>query len=406
MPDRLPKFEFIVLMAMMFATIAFSIDSMLPALPEIADELSPDAPNRAQLILTSFVLGMGIGTMFTGPLSDTFGRRRVIFGGSVLFIAAALVAAVAPSLELVLIARVLQGLGAAAPRVAALAIIRDLYEGRQMAQLMSFVMLVFTLVPAIAPTIGAVLIWGFGWRSVFIAFVVFSVASVSWLALRQRETLAPENQRPFRLAVLWSGIREMMAIRRVVLATMVLTLVFGILFTTLSVTQPIFDVTFGRADDFHLWFGAIAIVSGSASILNARIVLSLGMRRVITWTLGVVGALSILMAMTAMTAADSPFYFPLYVGWVIVLFSCAGLTIGNLNALAMEPLGHLAGLAASVIGSIATVGAVLIAVPVGLAFDGTPLPAAIGVLICAGVGFVLIRQIDDLPIAAPTDQET
>ncbi|WP_413855420.1 MFS transporter, partial [Albidovulum sp.] len=172
---RLPLPEFIVLLAMMFAMTAFSIDAMLPAMPEIAADLSPEAPNRAQLIVTSFVFGMGLGTFLTGPLSDALGRRRVIIGGATLYCLGAALAWVAPSLWLVLAARLLQGLGVAGPRVAAMALVRDLYAGRQMARIVSITMMVFVLVPAVAPLIGSFIIAGFGWRGIFPAFIVFAV---------------------------------------------------------------------------------------------------------------------------------------------------------------------------------------------------------------------------------------
>ena len=174
----LSKPEFIALTAMLFSTIALSIDAMLPALPEIAAELTPASPNLAQLIVTSFVLGMGVGTLFTGPLADAVGRRRVIMGGAVLYIVGALLAWRAGSLELLLAARFVQGLGAAGPRIAAMAIIRDLFEGREMAQLVSLMMMVFALVPALAPAMGAGIIAVAGWRAIFLAFCVFSVISV------------------------------------------------------------------------------------------------------------------------------------------------------------------------------------------------------------------------------------
>ncbi|MEM7491425.1 MAG: MFS transporter, partial [Pseudomonadota bacterium] len=164
-------------MAMLSATIAFSIDSMLPALPEIGRALSPEAPNAAQLVIVAFVFGMGVGTLFAGPLSDALGRKAVMLGGAGLYCAAAIWAAFAPSLEALLLARVVQGLGASGPRVAAQAMIRDLYMGRGMAKVLSFVMMTFTLVPAIAPLMGAVIMAGFGWRGIFWAFVVFSILS-------------------------------------------------------------------------------------------------------------------------------------------------------------------------------------------------------------------------------------
>ena len=397
MPDRLSRPEFVALMAMLFATVAFAIDAMLPAMPEIAAEVSPEAPNRAQLIITSFVLGMGVGTMFTGPLSDAFGRRPVILAGATLYIAGSAMAWVAQSLELLLAARVLQGLGAAGPRVVALAIIRDLYEGRTMAQLISFVMLVFTLIPAVAPAMGAGIIAVAGWRAIFLAFILFSVISVLWLVLRQRETLQVADRRPFRLAVLADGISQVCANRQVVLTMAVLSLTFGMLFTVLASTQPVFDITFGRAATFHWWFALIAVLSASGSIVNAAIVVRLGLRRVVKISLLsqilFSGAMAGLIFSDHITG-DAQFY--IYVVWTTGVFLMAGLTIGNLNALAMAPMGHLAGMTASIVGSVATVCAVIIAVPIGLAFDGTPRALVLGVLICALVGFLITRLLDDV----------
>ncbi|MEL6643530.1 MAG: multidrug effflux MFS transporter [Pseudomonadota bacterium] len=403
MPDRLSRPEFVALMAMLFATIAFSLDAMLPALPEIAAEVTPDAPNNAQLIVTSFVLGMGIGTLFTGPLSDAFGRRPVILVGSALYILGAVLAWAAPTLEMILLARVLQGLGAAGPRIVALAIIRDLYAGRHMAQLMSFVMLIFTLVPAMAPAIGAGIIAVAGWRSIFVAFIVFSVITTIWFALRQSETLAPSSRRPFQLTVLWSGMAEVLSTRQVVLTMVVLSLTFGMLFTLLSSTQPVFDVAFGRGATFHWWFAVIALISASGSLLNAAVVLRLGMRRVVAMALLAQITLSslmlILMAAFGPTSAQA---FAAYVVWTTGAFLMAGLTIGNLNSLAMAPMGHMAGMTASIVGSVSTVVAVLIAVPVGLAFDGTPVPLVLGVLICAVIAFAVTRRLD---AASPNSME-
>ncbi|MGB1390920.1 MAG: MFS transporter, partial [Paracoccaceae bacterium] len=209
--NAVSKSEFIALIAMMFATIAFSMDAMLPALPEIGDELSPENLNRAQLILTSFVLGMGIGTFVTGPLSDAFGRKPVVYGGAVLFILACLVAWRSSSLELVLAARVIQGMAAAAPRVVGLAIIRDMFAGREMAKIMSLAMMVFTIFPAFAPLIGSGIIALIGWRGIFLAFILFSLISVSWLAIRLPETHPAANRRPFRFPLLVDAARQILS---------------------------------------------------------------------------------------------------------------------------------------------------------------------------------------------------
>jgi MFS transporter, DHA1 family, multidrug resistance protein len=185
----LPFAEFVALMAMLFALTALSIDAMLPALPQIARDLSPDAPNAAQLVVTSFVLGLGLGTLLMGPLSDALGRRRVIAFGIGLYLIGCGLAVIADSMALLLAARVLQGLGIAAPRTAGIALVRDLYEGRRMAKVMSIVMTIFILVPAAAPWLGQFVIALAGWRAVFLAFILCGTAALAWFLTRQPETL-------------------------------------------------------------------------------------------------------------------------------------------------------------------------------------------------------------------------
>ncbi len=375
--------EFIVLMAMTSATVAFSIDAMLPALPRIADELTPDAVNRAQLIITSFVLGIGLGTFFTGPLSDRFGRRPVMIGGALLYIVAAVGAWAAQTLEWMLAARLLMGLGASGPRVVALAMIRDRYAGTEMARIMSFVMVVFTTVPALAPTIGALVIGPFGWRAVFVLFVLFVGTVTLWLYLRQPETLPPARRRPLNLGAQIAGAREMFANQTARLSIIIQTLSFGLLFGVLSSTQQIFDETYGYGATFHFWFGGIAVFAASASLVNARFVGRIGMRGMIRFAFLIQIALSASMAAAVILPLPIGVEFAVYVVWTTAAFFQAGLSIGNLNALGMEQMGHIAGMAASIMTAFSTVGAVLIAVPVGLAYDGTPLPVAVAALVCA-----------------------
>jgi len=390
---RLPQTEFIALMAMLTATVAFSIDAMLPALPEIGAALSPDNLNNTQLIVTSFVLGMGVGTLFTGPLSDAYGRKPVMVGGAIVYVVASAVAWASSSLEVMLAARVVQGLGAAGPRVVALALIRDLYSGPNMARILSFVMIVFSLVPALAPTMGYFIVRGFGWRAIFAAFIIFSLLALLWLMIRQPETLAPSNRRPVSLRSLVAAVGEMFAHRTARLSILVQTLTFGMLFTVLSSTQQVFDITFGQGAYFHYWFGGIAVVAASASVLNVRIVVRLGMRAIIKAMF--TAQIGITLLMIAVTAADAPYWlsFGTYVFWVTSNFFQAGLTIGNLNALAMEEMGHIAGMAASIIAAFATIGAVIIAAPVALTFDGTPMPMAIGTLLSASLALWLTTMI-------------
>ena len=388
--QKISQTEFVALVAMLFATIAISIDAMLPALPEIAATLSPDAPNAAQLVVTSFVLGMGIGTLFTGPLSDAFGRKRVILIGSGLYALAALACYFAPSLEVLLAARLLQGLAAAAPRTVAIAMVRDLFSGREMAKIMSFVMMIFTIVPALAPLMGQGIIALGGWHAIFLAYILFAGLAMLWLGLRQPETLPVENRRPLHLATLWSGTKQLFTHRIVVVTTLLQTLTLACLFATLSSLQGIFESQFDRAETFPLWFAVIAVASMGGSLLNSRIVMTLGMRRVVQRTYAGVLILSLLALATLGTGLlDGNFSFAMQILFCIGLFSMMGLTMGNLNALAMEPVGHIAGLAASVISSLATVGSVLLAIPIGLAFNGTSTPLIIGVTVLTALNLAL-----------------
>lgn len=390
---RLSRVEFIALMGTIFATVAFSIDAMLPALPQIAATLTPEAPNLAQLVLTSFVLGLGIGTLFTGPLSDTFGRKPVILAGAALYVTGAALAWAAPSLELLLAARVLQGLGAAGPRVVATAIIRDLYAGRQMAQIVSFAMLIFTIFPAVAPMIGAGIIWAFGWRAIFLAFLVFSLLSVGWLMLRQPETLPPPARRPFRPAALRDALKETLTLRQMQLSILVQTLVFGALFGTISSIQPIFDETYGRAAGFPYWFALIAAVAAPAAPINGRLVIGLGMRPLVRRALLSSMLAALLVAGLIGLAPLGEAEFWVFFAWACTVFALAGFTIGNLNALALEPLGHVAGMAASVMGALATVGGAALGALIGQMFDGTPMPLILATAALSGAGaFVMIHM--------------
>jgi DHA1 family bicyclomycin/chloramphenicol resistance-like MFS transporter len=382
--------EFVALMAMLFATIAISIDAMLPALPDIAATLTPDAPNAAQLVVTSFVFGMGIGTLFAGPLSDRFGRKRIIMLGSGLYALAALACYFAPTLEVLLAARVIQGIGAAGPRTVSIAMIRDLFKGREMARIMSFAMMIFTAVPAIAPLMGQGIIAIADWHAIFLAYIAFSGLTMLWLGLRQPETLPLTSRRSLRPADLLAALRELGHHPIVIVSTLLQALTLAALFATLSSIQPIFEVVHDRAETFPLWFAVIAVASMSGSVLNSRIVMSLGMRRVVRGTYVAQLLLTLLtLALLGSGAMTGDAAFAVQLVWCVGLFAMMGLTIGNLNALAMEPMGHVAGLAASVISSLATVGSVLLAIPVGLAFDGTALPLLIGVAVLIGIALVL-----------------
>lgn len=393
-PTRQPSLpEFIALMAAIFAVLAFSIDAMLPAFPEIAAELSPEAPNKAQLVLTFFVLGMGLGTVFTGPLSDAYGRKTIITLGLGVYILGAALAYVSQSLEMMLAARVLQGIGAASPRTVPMAMMRDLHSGRRMAQIMSFVMTIFMLVPAVAPAIGALIIESSGWRSIFAAFIVIALLVGVWLNLRQPETLAVDQRRPLDFSSLKIAAKEVLSNRLVLIYIVVLTLGFAQMFAAISSIQQVYDVTYDKADAFPGWFAITALLALTGTLVNAGLVMTVGMRKLAMWAYGAQTLLSLSFVLVLILGlAPIEDLFLIWFAWTFTIFFMAGLTFGNLNALALQPLGHIAGMASSLVTAISTVASVAIAAPIGLAFDGTPLPLLVGTLICSGLAFLLMRR--------------
>ncbi len=384
--------ELVVMLASLVAIVAFSIDAMLPALPDIAQQLSPDAINAAQLVVTSFVLGMGIGTLFAGPLSDAFGRKRTITGGVAIYMIGALIAAQAQSLELLLIARLLQGFGAAAPRIVVMALVRDLFAGREMARITSFIMMIFILVPAMAPSIGAVMISFSGWRGVFWAFIIFGVIGVIWLNIRQPETLSPENRRPLSISKLRDATREILANSDVRLYILTMTLGLGQMFALLSSSQQLY-AAHGVTDTFPLWYAGGALLAGTGSIFNARYVMRLGMRKIVkgSYMMQIIVSCGVLV-LVGLGLTDGAKGIPIIFIYSVTVFWMAGVTFGNLNALTLEKMGHIAGLAASVITAVSTVGAVAIAAPVGLVFNGTALPIVIATFVCSALAWFLIRK--------------
>lgn len=386
--------EFVAMTAMLFATVALSIDGMLPALPAIAADLSPQDANRAQLVVGLFFAGMGLGTLVAGPVSDAIGRKRTLMICAATFIIGATLSAMAPSLELLLAARFLQGLGAAGPRSAGMAMVRDLYRGPDMARIVSLVMMIFTLVPAVAPLVGqGILVLG-SWRLIFVAFVVFALAVHLWVGLRQGETLEPAARRPLRLSLLVQATREMFRLRVALISLFCQSLSLACLVSTLSSQQAIFEQRFDRADSFPLWFALIALCSALGSFWNSVLVTRMGMRTIVSWSYG--GLLALTAGILGVELAGlmpETGAFAAHILWSIAIFAMMGLTMGNLNALAMESLGHIAGFAASVLAALSTVLSVVLAIPVGLAFDGTPVPLMAGVLVFSGLALGLMRML-------------
>lgn len=365
----LPLTEFVVLLALMISIIAMSIDMMLPALDVIGQDLGVADPNDAQLVVVALVLGFSIGQVFAGPLSDTLGRKPVIYLGYAIFVVGCGLSMWATNWETMIVGRVLQGIGAAAPRIVTMALVRDGYEGRAMARILSIVSGIFILVPTVAPALGYGVVQISGWRGIFGVFIFLSVITWVWFALRQPETLDIENRRAFSLSNIWSGTLEILRSRTAVGYTAVLGLIFGAFLGYLSVAQQVFEITFHTGPMFVIYFGVGALTIGLASFVNSSLVIRLGMRRLIWISTLALAGISILFAIPVYLAAGVPDFW-LFMAWLLAAFFCIGILFGNLNAIAMEPLGNIAGLGAALVGSLSNFVSLPLGLMIGQGFDG------------------------------------
>ena len=362
--------EFVLLLAFMISILALSTDAMLPAMAQIGFELGVSDPNKTQLVLSSMFLGFGVGQIIAGPLSDSYGRKPVIFTGYVIFIVGCLISMLTTSFEWMLVGRVLQGLGASAPRIVGVALVRDGYEGRTMARIMSIVMAIFIIVPAIAPAIGQGIIWVADWRMIFGMLLGVSLIAFFWVALRQPETLAKDCRRDFTFSELLAGIREAFSYRALTGYTIASGFIFGAFVGYLSTAQQVFQFAYDTGDMFAIYFGVAALSIGAASVFNSALVERLGMRYLAWRAILLLTTISSLFLILVVLENGLP-AFIWFMIWLLLTFFCIGMLFGNFNAMAMEPVGHMAGLGAAVSGAVSTLISLPLGWAIGVLFDGT-----------------------------------
>jgi len=390
---RLPigRGEFIAIAAALMAINALAIDIMLPAMQQIGAALGVEDENQRQLVITAYVVGFGAAQLIFGPIADRFGRRGPLLVGLGIYVLAAVLAAFAPSFWMLLLLRTLQGVGAAATRVIAVTMVRDRFGGRQMAEVMSLVMMVFMIVPVIAPGAGQVLLLIADWQMIFIFMGVVAAGIALWFFLRMPETLAEENRRAFDPRTIIEGFRIVLGNRLAFCCALATALIFGGLFGFINSAQQIFIDVYALGTWFPVLFAVLASMMAISSFLNSRLVGRYGMRGLSHFALfGYIAATTIWIAW-ALIAPMPLFAFVGLFGAAMFMFGWIG---PNFNALAMEPLGHVAGTASSVLGFLQTLGGGLIGAFIGLSFDGTVVPLAIGYFVSGvgGLALVLIAE--------------
>ncbi len=383
--------EFVALIALLMALTALSVDVMLPALPQIGQALGVGNANDRQLILSFYLLGFAFGQFVFGPVSDRFGRRPPLLFGLALYLGGTTLAIASGTFAGLLAARVLQGFGAAAPRVIAVAIVRDRFQGREMSRVMSFITMVFIIVPVLAPAVGEGILQFSDWRSIFFFLLLAAIVSVIWASSRLPETRAAEDRLPLSVRAIWHAVKLVTLTRQTAGYVVAMGFVFGLLISYIMSAEQIFVDVYGLGARFPIAFGAISCFMIAASLLNASAVRRAGMRSISHRAI-----FAALAACGIMALAGYPEKPPLllFCGFMASVFFCFGLIMPNFNALAMEPMGHIAGTASSVAGFLSTGTAVVAGTLIGRSFDGGVRPLCIGItlLFLATLGVILITE--------------
>jgi len=383
------KLEFVFLCAALMAMNALAIDIMLPALQQIGEALHVANENHRQYVVTSYLIGFGCAQLIYGPLSDRFGRRNPILIGLIVYILAALAITVVPSFTALLILRFIQGAGSAGTRVITISIVRDVYGGRQMAEIMSLIMMVFMIVPVIAPGTGQLIMLFGNWRLIFLLIAVGGVLTSLWMKARLPETLAPENRREFTPAVIFDGFKIVLSNRTALFYTLASTFIFGAMFGFINSAQQIYMDIYQLGVWSPFAFAGVALFMAVSAFVNSRLVGRVGMRRLSHGALFgfiIINGLWLL----AETFGPQPLPFALFMMFFGLSMFQFGWIGGNFQTLAIEPLGHVAGTASSVLGFISTVGGSIIGAILGQAFDGTARPLVTGYFVLGLIGLVLV----------------
>jgi MFS transporter, DHA1 family, multidrug resistance protein len=371
--------EFVVVIASIMALNPLAMDMMLPALPNIGATFHIDVANRLQAVLSTFLVGFGIGQFAMGPLSDRFGRRPILLGGMAVYCAASVLAIVAPSFETLLLARVIQGLGTAATRVIATSIVRDCYAGRRMASVMSLAMMIFIAVPVVAPSFGQAVMLVAQWRGIFIVLMLYGILALIWSALRMPETLPMSGRKSLAIRNVLDAFRQTVTNRQTLGYALAAGGVQGALFAFVFSSQQVFTGIYKLGHYFPVAFAGIAATIAVAGFLNARFVGKVGMRVISHAAL--VGFVAV-AAVMLLAAHLQMLPLPIFMALAASMMFAFGLTFANFTALAMEPQGHIAGTASSLYGSITTLLGISIGTAIGQSYDGTLLPFATGFFLC------------------------
>ena len=379
-------------MACLMSIVALSIDTILPALQPIGSSVGTKTPNENQLLITMIFLGLGFGQLIFGPISDSFGRKPVVYIGFGVFVLASFLCIYAPNIEIMVLGRIFQGIGLSASRSISIAMIRDRFEGDYMAKIMSFVVTIFILVPIIAPSLGKFLLDNFGWESIFYSQLVFGILVLIWFWKRQPETLPQIYKKKFSFSIFTQGSVEFLKHRSALIYTMISGLATGSFMVFLSTSQHIFEVQYGLINEFPYIFGALAFSVGLATFTNGALVVKFGMRKLVNIFIVVFSITS--LSYTLLYFGTSNPDISILICFLGIQFFSIGFLFGNVRSLAMQPLGHIAGIGAAINGFVSTIMAVPIATLIGGFVETTALPLFVGFTVCGFISLLLLLLVN------------
>ena len=389
--QRPSQFEFVTLMASLMSIVALAIDALLPALDYIGFSIGTTKSSDTQLLITMIFLGLGIGPLLFGPISDSLGRKPIVYMGFGVFIIASMICIYSESLFWMVLGRILQGVGLSAPRTIAIAMVRDSYSGDYMARIMSFITVVFILVPIVAPAMGKFVLDHYNWQAIFYIQLIFSILVSWWFWKRQPETLAEEKRVKFSGHIFMDGLKELVKHKKTIGYTLVSGFVTGSFMVYLSASQQIFHTQYGLREEFPFIFAGLAISIGSATFMNGTLVVKYGMERIIN--VSVLSFFSIsLLYLILFYNTENPSVVVLLAFFAMQFFSI-GFLFGNLRSMAMQPIGHIAGIGAAITGFLSTMMAVPISIYIGKFVDQRALPLFIGFLVCSFLSILVISYL-------------
>lgn len=394
--SRISNLEFIALIAMLMALVALAINMILPAFDDITQHFGLSTSTQIGLAVSLLYVGLAVGQIIFGALSDSTGRKNAMNIGLGIFVVGAATSWAASTFPMLITGQVIQGIGLGAPRVVTVAIVRDRFEGPQMARMMSFIMVVFALVPTVSPYIGQVVVAALGWNALFAVFIGGAIIAGLWFTVRMSETHPPLQRSAFSLHSILSNFATVLRNGSAMIHAAALGVVSGAFIAYLNLSQQILQFQYELDTQYPLYFAAMSLSIATASFINGRAVVALGLERLATFGLTTMFGLSAILATSTWFTNHDP-NLTVLLAYLMAMLFCFGILVSNLNAMAMRSLGATAGTGAAVVGAFSTFISIPLAILVGGYYEGSvmPLIGAFGLFSLIGLCLVFFSYLRD-----------